>query len=205
MSSVALFSDNVSELSRKDVCALLCCLIRGTQVFSNKRHQCWPWGRGREAEMFLSGHIHSLRTPLFAQFHVLQMWVQVRKSNLCTSENWCVCTACPPCFWTSLSTDVQILVFGGPTEISTFGHLHGAGGTAYTLHKIIHGHKDQNKQSLNITAMQEHKDETQKMNRDMSFQTHKEISHKASAMCLCYVSLQIPMLFGITFYILGIN
>lgn len=69
----------------------------------------------------------------------------------------------------------------GPTEISTFGHLHGAGGTAYTLHKIIHGHKDQNKQSLNITAMQEHKDETQKMDRDMSFQTHKEISHKASA------------------------
>lgn len=66
MSSVALFSGNVSKLSRKDVCALLCCLIRNTQVFSNKWCQCWPRGRGRKAEMLLSGHIRGLRSPLFA-------------------------------------------------------------------------------------------------------------------------------------------
>lgn len=33
--------------------------------------------------------------------------------------------------------------------------------------------------------MQEHKVETQQMDRDM---THEEISYKASAMCLYYVS-----------------
>lgn len=53
--------------------------------------------------------------------------------------------------------------------------------------------------------MQELEVETQQMVRDMSFQTHEEISYKASAMCLCYISLQILMLFGITFYILGIS
>lgn len=53
--------------------------------------------------------------------------------------------------------------------------------------------------------MQEHKVKTKQMDKDLSFQTQEEISYKAWAMCLCYVSLKILTLFRITFYILGIN
>lgn len=120
-------------------------------------------------------------------------------------ELMCLYSLCPACFWGALSPDVQILVFERPYRNEHIWTPAWCWWHSLHLHKIIHGHKDQNKQSLIITAMQEHEVETQQMVRDMSFQTHEEISHKASAMCLCYVSLQILMLFGITFYILGIN
>lgn len=137
--------------------------------------------------------------------HNLIFWVQVGKGSLPAPENWCVCTAhvllVSEVLWV---LTCKSLCLRGSTELSTFGYLHGAGGTV----KITWNHpwaQRPKKQSVVITTMQEHKVKTKQMDKDLRFQTHEEISYKAWALCLCYVSLQILTLFRITFCILGIN